>query len=272
MPKIHSTAIVHQRAELADDVVIGPYSVVEEFVRIGAGTIVDSHTVITGNTELGKNNHVYSYASIGTPPQDYSYRGEPTRLLIGDGNHIREFVTINTGTMKGGGITIVGNDNLLMACSHVAHDCAVGDRCTIANCALLAGHVKVEDGCVLSGHVAVHHFVTIGTLSMIGGLTGVGRDVPPYMMMLLEHREPRGVNVVGMQRNGYSAEDIRSVRDAFRKLYRSKLSQMNAIKEIEESGEVTEPVANLIAFMRRSAAGKLGRFLEITRGQEGVPT
>lgn len=269
MPEIHPTATVHKKAQLADDVLIGPYTVVDELVRIGPGTVVDSHAVITGHTELGANNHIYPYAAIGTHPQDHTYRGEPTRLLIGDGNQIREFVTINTGTIKGGGITTIGNHNLLMACAHVAHDCSIGDHCTIANCALFAGHVKVEDGCVISGHVAIHHFVTLGTLCMIGGLTPIGHDVPPYMTMLLEHREPRGVNIVGMQRAGYSTEDIRSVRRAFRKLYRSKLSQLEAIKEIEEAGDMTEPVTNLIAFIRRSAAGKLGRFLETTRQQHG---
>ena len=270
MPTIHPTATVHKDAELADDVVIGPYTVVDQHVRIGPGTVVDGHAVITGHTELGAKNHIYPFASIGTPPQDHSYRGEPTRLLIGDGNHIREFVTINTGTIKGGGITIIGNGNLLMACSHVAHDCLVADRCTISNCALLAGHVKIEDGCVLSGHVAVHHFVTLGTLSMLGGLTGVTHDVAPYMMMLIDHRVPRGVNVVGMQRNGYSHDEIRSVQRAFRSLYRSKASADKAIEEIEASSEITAPVANLIAFIRRSRTGKLGRFLETTRQKDGV--
>jgi len=270
MPKIHPTATVHSDAQLADDVVIGPYTLVGESVRIGPGTVIDSHCVITGHTELGANNHIFNNASIGTDPQDHTYRGEATRLLIGDRNQIREFVTINTGTIKGGGITLIGSGNLLMACSHVAHDCQVGDQCTIANCALLAGHVKVEDGCVLSGLVAIHHFVTLGTICMLGGLTGVTHDVPPYLMMLIDHRTPRGVNVVGMQRNGYSHDEIRSVQRAFRSLYRSKYSQEDAIKSIEDSGEVTRPVANIIASIRRSMTGKLGRFLETTRIGNGV--
>jgi len=265
MPKIDPTARVHPRAQLADDVVIGPYCVVGEHVRIGPGTVVESHCVITGHTELGANNRIYPYASIGTPPQDYTYRGEPTRLLIGDENVIREFVTINTGTLKGGGITIIGNHNLLMACSHVAHDCHLGDRITMANCALLAGHVKVEDGAVLSGQVAVHHFVTLGSVCMVGGLTGVTHDVPPYLMMLTDHRVPRGVNVVGMQRSGFSAEDVRSVKRAYRLLYRSRLSFQEAVAEIESSGLMTGPVARIVAFLRRSRSGRLGRFLEVTR-------
>jgi len=267
MPKIDPTAKVHRAAELADDVVIGPYSLVDAHVRIGPGTVVESHCVVTGYTEIGRNNHLYPYAVLGTPPQDHTYRGEPTRLLIGDENRFREFVTINTGTIKGGGITIVGSHNFFMSCSHVAHDCVVGDRVALSNCALLAGHVKMEDGCVLSGHTAVHHFVTLGTVSMLGGLTGVLHDVPPYMTMLIEHRAPRGVNVVGMKRNGYSAEEIKSVQRAFRLFYRSKLPKDKVISDLESSGDVTRPVANLIAFIQRSESGKGGRFLETTRAE-----
>ena len=269
MPQIHPTAVVDRKAEIADDVAIGPYCVVDGSVRVGAGTVLDSHVILTGHTELGRNNRLYASASIGTPPQDHSHRGEATRLLIGDGNRFREFVTVNTGTIKGGGITIIGNDNLFMACSHVAHDCVVGDRCTIANCALLAGHVKLEDGCILSGHTAVHHFVTLGALSMLGGLTGVTHDVPPYMMMLIEHRIPRGVNVVGMQRAGYSEDEIKSVQRAFRTLYRSKLSYEEAAREIENAGNITAPVANLLTFIARSRVGRLGRYLEVTRQSAG---
>lgn len=269
MARIDPTARVHQAAVIADDVVIGPYSIIGEHVRIGPATVIESHCVIAGRTEIGRSNHIHHHVSLGTPPQDHSYRGEPTRLLIGDENHIREFVTINTGTIKGGGITIVGNQNMLMACSHVAHDCLVGDRTVIANCALLAGHVKVEDGCVLSGLVAVHHFVTLGTISMIGGLTGAAHDVPPYMMMLTDHRTPRGVNVVGMKRNGYSDSEIKSVRRAFRLLYRGKITRHEAIRELENSGHMTRPVTRLVAFLKRVELGQAGRFLETTRQPQG---
>ena len=269
MPKIDPTAKVHPKAQLADDVVIGPYAIVGEHVRIGPGTVVDSHAVVTGRTELGAGNHIYPSASIGTPPQDISYRGEPTRLLIGDGNHIREFVTVNVGTTKGGGITIIGNQNLLMACCHVGHDCLLGDRIILSNCALLGGHVKLEDGVILSGHCAVHHFVTIGTIAMLGGLTGVTHDVPPYMMMLIDHRTPRGVNVVGMKRNGYSEDEVKSVQRAFRLIYRSGLSWSEAIRQLGDAGMVTRPVENVIAFIRRRESGKSGRCLETTRGEHG---
>ena len=265
MPKIDSTARVHPRAEIADDAVIGAYTVIDEHVRIGPGTIVDDHCVVTGHSELGARNHLFPFCSVGTPPQDHSYSGEPTRLLIGDDNHIREFVTINTGTVKGGGITIIGNHNLLMACSHVAHDCVVGDRVTMSNCSLLAGHVKVEDGAVLSGHVAIHHFVTLGAVCMMGGLTGVTHDVPPYMTMLGDHHAPRAVNVVGMKRNGFTEEEIASVQKAFRLIYRSNKSKDETEKTLEDLGLLTRPAKNLLDFLRRSETGKLGRHLEITR-------
>ena len=269
MPKIDSTAQVHPKAELADDVVVGPYSIIGEHVRIGPGTVVESHCVVGGHTELGADNHLYPFASVGQPPQDLTYRGEPTRLLIGDRNHIREFATVNTGTVKGGGITIIGNDCYLMACCHVAHDCQVGDRVQMANCALLAGHVKVEDCVILSGHAAVHHFVTIGTLSMLGGLTGATHDVPPYMVMLIDHRMPRGVNIIGMQRAGFSGREIDSVQRVWRMLYRGGLSKDSAAKELEAAGLMTKPAQNLLAFMRRSETGKLGRYLEVTRQERG---
>lgn len=272
MPKIDSTAKVHSKAELAEDVVIGPYSIVGEHARIGPRTVVESHCVIAGRTELGADNHIGPFASIGLPPQDITYRGEPTRLVIGDGNNIREYVTINRATMKGGGITILGNNNMLMACAHVAHDCVVGDRTILSNCALLAGHVKLEDGAILSGLCAVHHFVTIGSVAMLGGLTGVTHDVPPFMMMLIDHRVPRCVNVVGMKRNGYSDEEVKSVQRAFRLIYRSKLSWSEAAEELAVAGTVTRPVQRVIDFLQRQESGKLGRHLETTRWEHGGAT
>jgi UDP-N-acetylglucosamine acyltransferase len=269
LPRIDSTASVNPRAEIADDVVIGPYCVIDEHIRIGAGTVVDAHCVITGNTDIGERNHFFPFSSIGTPPQDHTYRGEPTRLLIGNDNSFREFVTVNTGTVKGGGITIIGNHNLLMACSHVAHDCVLADRIVMDNCALLAGHVKVEDGAILSGHAAVHQFVTVGTISMIGGLTGVTRDMPPYMIMMGDSHAPRAVNVIGMKRNGYSDEEIDSVQKAFRLICRAGKSKDEAEKELDGEGMLTAPAKNLLAFLRRSETGRLGRYLEVTRMERG---
>ncbi len=264
MPRIDPTAKVHPSAGLAADVEIGPYAVVGAHVRIGPETTVGAHCVITGWTTLGARNRISSHAVLGAPPQDHTYAGEPTRLLIGDDNHIREFVTVNTGTLKGGGITIVGNHNMIMACAHIAHDCLVGDHNTIANCGLIAGHVKIEDGCMMSGHTAVHHFVTIGRLAMLAGLTGVTRDVPPFMTMMLDPATPRGVNTIGMQRAGYSDDDIRSVQRAFRVLYRNEIGRKDALDKLRASIDLTAPVMEIVAFLDRTES-TLGRYLESTR-------
>lgn len=270
MPKIDSTARVPSTAEIANDVVIGPNCVIGEFVQIGAGTVVDANSVITGNTEIGKNNHFFPFSSIGTPPQDLTYRNEPTRLLIGDGNSFREFVTVNTGTVKGGGITIIGNNNLIMACAHVAHDCHLGDNIIMDNCVLLAGHVKVDDRAIVAGHSGVHQFVTIGTMSMIGGLTGITRDVPPYMIVEGENQTPRMVNVIGMKRGGHTDEEVNSVQRAFRLIYRGGKSKDDAEKELSDEGMLTAPVQHLLDSLRKSEMVRLGRYLEITRMERGA--
>jgi UDP-N-acetylglucosamine acyltransferase len=269
MPQVDSTAKIHPKAELADDAIIGPFTVIGEHVRIGPGTRVDGHCVIDGHTEIGARNQIFPFCAIGTAPQDHTYRGEPTRVLIGDDNLIREYVTINSGTIKGGSITIVGNSGIFMACCHIAHDCLVGDHVVMANGSLLAGHVKVEDGVILSGHSAVHHFVTLGSVCMVGGLTGITHDVPPYMMMVIDHRTPRGVNVIGMGRNGYAREDVRSVQRAFRMVYRSDKSAREARAELESEGELTAPVRNFLDSVARSELGKNGRYLETTRVERG---
>lgn len=264
MPQIDPSSRVDPKAELAGDVVIGPFTSVGPHVRIGAGTVVQGHCAITGRTEIGRNNKIFPFATIGTPPQDLSFRGEPTRLVIGDANTVRECVTINCGTMKGGGVTIVGNQNLIMACAHVAHDCLLGDRIVMANCVLLAGHVKVEDGVIFSGSVGVHHFVTLGAMCMVGGLTAVTRDVPPYMMVQGDDI-PRTVNIIGLKRNGFSDHDVESVQRAFRLLYRSKTARADVPKKLEELGMLTPAAKNVLEAVRRAETGKLGRYLEATR-------
>ena len=181
--QIHKTALVHRNAELADDVVVGAYSVIDEHVRIGEGTQIGNRVTVTGNTVIGKRNRVHDGAVIGSPPQDLTYAGDTTSLVIGDDNTIREYVTANVGTVKGGGATIIGNRNFLMACSHVAHDCLLEDDILMANGVLLGGHVKVECGVFCSGCAGVHHYARIGRLAFVGGNTGVTQDVPPYMMV-----------------------------------------------------------------------------------------
>ena len=265
MSRFDSTARVHPSAEIADDVAVGAFAVIGKRVRIGAGSVIGSHVVIEGHTELGRRNRVYPHAVIGTAPQDHTYRDEPTRVVIGDDNHIREFVTVHRGTIKGGGVTIVGDRNMFMACSHVGHDCVLGDDNILSNNALLAGHVRLENSCILSGNTAVHQFVTLGTLAMIAGLSGTVRDVPPFMTMMTDPARPKGVNVIGMQRAGYTDEEIKSVQRAFRALYRTDLSREKAVEEILASGRTTRPVRELTDFVLRTEMGKLGRFLEYTR-------
>jgi UDP-N-acetylglucosamine acyltransferase len=270
MPQIDPSAKVDPRAELADDVVVGAYTLIEGPVRVGAGTHIDAHCVIRGHTDIGERNRIYPFTVLGTSPQDHTYKGEPTKILIGDDNVFREYVTVNVGTLKGGGITVIGDHNMFMASSHVAHDCILGDRVVMSNGALLAGHVKVEDGVIFSGHCAVHHFVTLGAVCMVGGLTGVTRDVPPFMMMVGDHRVPRGVNVVGMSRNGYTRDEVRSIQRAFRMVYRSELSAREARAELEASGGLTAPVRKFLDFVARSELGTNGRYLETTRKEREV--
>ena len=265
MPKIDSTARVHPKAELADDVVVGPYAIIGEHVRIGPGTIVESHCVLDGHTELGTANHLYPFASVGLPPQDLTYRGEPTRLLIGDRNHIREFATLNTGTVKGGGITIVGNDNYLMACCHVAHDCQVGDHIVIANGTLLGGHVHIHDHAWLSGVVGIHHFATIGSYAFVAGMSAVRHDVPPYMLVEGYPAKPRCINTVGLKRNNFPPHVIQSLSEAHRLLYRAKVGLDNAWEILRNNGQLVPQVNHLLSFVQGQHEGMHGRGRERRR-------
>ena len=217
---IHPTAVIHPGAALGVDVDIGPYTVVGPHVRIGDRTRVGPQVVIDGVTCIGEENVIVGQASLGSAPQDISYRGEATLLEIGDGNTIREFVTINRGTVKGGAITRLGNGCLLMACSHVAHDCDLEDQIILANNVMLAGHVRIGRGAILSGGTGAHHFVTIGEYAYVGGMTRVEHDVPPYMIVEGHRCRVRNVNAIGLQRAGFSEVDVESLRCAFRKLFR----------------------------------------------------
>ena len=262
---IHPTALVGSKAELAEDVSVGAYSIIEDGVRIGAATVIGNRVSIMGNTELGRRNRVWDGAVLGAPPQDHNHKGEPTRLLIGDDNDIRECVTLNTGTVKGGGATIVGDRNFLMACSHVAHDCCLEDDVTLVNGALLGGHVKVEQYAVLSGNAGVHHYARIGRLAFVGGSTGVTQDVPPFMMVDGHRAYPRRVNVVGLKRAGMTSERIEAIMDAFRRLYRSRRSLRIVVAEMSERDDLTPDVLYLVEFLRQSGLNKKGRYLESMR-------
>ncbi len=249
---IHATAIVSPDAELAANVAVGPYSIIGAGVRIGAGTNIASHVVIKGPTTLGENNRIFQFASIGDDPQDKKYAGEATRLEIGDGNTIREYCTINRGTVQAGGVTRVGSNNWLMSYTHIAHDCCVGDDVIMSNNATLAGHVHVEDHVILSGFCAVHQFCRIGTHSFVGGLCGITRDVLPFMIVAGNPPEPRGINQEGLRRRGFTAEQMRNLKEAYRLLYRSGLRLVEARQQLGALAADQPEVKAIVEFLDRS--------------------
>lgn len=262
--EIHSTAVIAPGAELGSGVTVGPYTVIGPRVRIGDGTRIGPQVVIDGVTIIGRDNVFFGQANVGADPQDLSYEGEPTHLVIGDRNTVREFVTINRGTVKGGGLTRIGDDCLLMACSHVAHDCEIGDRVMLANNALLAGHVAVETGAIINGAAAVHQFVTIGKHAYVGGLTRVFLDVPPFMILEGHPARVRKVNTIGLERSGVGPDEVQEVRSAFRMIYRSGEPRQRVLKALaaKEPGPL---VLDLIEALHRSELGAKGRYRESLR-------
>ena len=252
MTDIHATALIDPAAELADDVRVGPYTVIGPDVSIGRGTIIGSHVVLKGPTRIGEQNQVFQFASIGDAPQDKKYAGEPTRLEIGDRNTIREGCTINRGTVQDEGVTRVGNDNWIMAYVHIAHDCAVGNQVILANNASLAGHVHVEDQAILGGFSGVHQFCRIGAHSFIGGFSAITRDVPPYMMVSGVPPEPRGINLEGLRRRGFSPEKIRALKEAYRLLYRAGLRLTEARDQIAALAEQHAELRLIVDFIDHS--------------------
>ncbi len=234
MTRIHASAEVDSKAEIASDVEIGPYSVIGPNVKIGAGSKIGSHTVIEGYTTIGKENNFAHFAAIGGAPQDMKYRGEPTQLIIGDRNTIREFTTIHTGTSQDEGITRIGNDNWIMAYVHIAHDCVVGNNTIFSNNAQIAGHVHVGDWAILGGMCGVHQFVRIGEHSMIGGASKLVQDLPPYVIASGAVAEPHGLNAEGLKRRGFSPESITALRQAYKLLYKQNLSFEEAKKAIAD--------------------------------------
>jgi len=251
---IAPTAIVHPGARVHPETVVGHYCIVEEDVEIGRGTRLDPFAVVKRYTTLGERNHVYSGAQLGTDPLDLKFdAGQPSYLRIGDRNVLREYLTISRGT-EPGSTTCIGNDNYVMTNVHIAHNCVVGDHNVICSCALIAGYTEIEDHCFISGGVLVHQFSRIGRLSMISGNTRVNLDVPPFILAAEFHVAARGLNLVGLKRNGVPAEAISQLKQAYRLLYRSKLLLEDALKRIEE--EVPgEEARHLVAFVRRSKRG-----------------
>jgi UDP-N-acetylglucosamine acyltransferase len=259
---IDRTAKVHRQAELGRGVDVGAHTVIGASVRIGDGTRIGNNVTLVGETQIGKNNLISHNVVLGTAPQSLHYRGEPTRLLIGDNNVLRELVTMNVGTVEGGGITIVGNRNYLMICSHVGHDCVLEDDIIAANNVLFGGHVKVERCVNMGGGAAVHQFVTIGEMAFVGGLTPLTQDVPPYVVVDGPDNWPRQLNVVGLRRNGVSEESIAALDQAFRLIFRSSLSRLQALEKIQADVKMTPEVCHLAEFLRKTELRKKGRFLE----------
>jgi len=230
---IHPTAIIEAGAQLDADVSVGPYATIGAHVRIGAGTTIGAHTVVEGHTTIGRNNRIFQFGSIGGMPQDKKYAGEPTELIIGDGNTIREFCTLNTGTVQDGGITRIGDDNWIMAYVHVAHDCQLGSHIIIANATQLGGHVHLADWVFLGGLSGVHQFVRVGAHAMTGFQTRLSQDLPPFVTAAGNPAEATGINAEGLRRRGYSAERIANVKRMHRALYRRGLTLAAGIAELQ---------------------------------------
>ena len=254
---IHPSAIIHEGAQLAEGVEVGPYVVIGNHVTVGTGTKIGPHTVIGDWTEIGENNQIYHMASVGPASQDLKYRGEECWTRIGSNNMVREFATIHRGTVTGHGQTVVGNGNLFMAYSHVAHDCCIGNGVVMANVATLAGHVTVEDNVILGGLVAVHQFSTIGAYAMVGGGSMVGMDVLPYTIATPGKRDAklRGLNLIGLKRRGFTDEAISNLRKAYKTLFMAGLKQDEAIAKIRADITGCAEVDYLLAFIERSERG-----------------
>ena len=252
---IHRTAVVDAAASIAEEVEIGAYAVIGPHVEIGAGSRIGPHSVITGHTRLGANNRVYQFASIGEAPQDKKYRDEPTRLEIGNNNTIREFCTLNRGTVQDAGVTRIGDDNWIMAYVHIAHDCQVGNRTIFANNAQLAGHVHIEDDVILGGFTLVHQFCRVGAHSITGLGTVVLQDIPPYVKASGNPVRPYGINSEGLRRRGFSADAIAAIKRGYRTLYRSSLPLEEAKAELSTQAVDWPEVQRLVDFLGVASRG-----------------
>ncbi len=259
---IHPTAVVDARAEVHETVTIGPYAVIDGPVTIGPETVIDAHTVVSGNTTIGARNRIGSFGSIGAPPQDIHYRGEPTELIIGNDNLVREYVSIHRGTVAGNGRTVIGDSNMIMAYSHIAHDCTISNHVVMANVATLAGHVRIDDHVSLGGLVAVHQFCRIGAYTYVGGMSGISLDVPPYVILTGTRNRMRiaGINKIGLRRSGMSRETISKLEHAFRIIFRSpELLLKDALaRTLEEIPDCPE-VRNMVEFFQASKRGVVKR-------------
>lgn len=254
---IDSRAVINPKAELAEDVKVGPFSIIGPDVQIDAGTEIGPHVVIKGPTSIGKDNQIYQFTSIGEDPQDKKYADEVTRLEIGDRNVIREFCTMHRGTLQDQGLTKIGDDNLFMAYTHVAHDCVIGDHVIMANGASIAGHVHVGDHAILGGFTLVHQFTQIGEYSFSAMGSAITQDIPPFVMVGGRPTRPHGINSVGMERNGKSPEVIRQIRQAYKILYKNNLRLEDAIEEMEGMAGESNELSNMVSFLRNVTRGIL---------------
>jgi len=251
---IDPTAIIDSHAELADDVSVGAFSVIGAGVKIDAGTVIGPHVVIKGPTSIGKKNRIYQFTSIGEDPQDKKYAFEVTRLEIGDRNTIREFTSMHRGTQQDNSVTKIGNDNLFMAYTHVAHDCIIGDHVIMANGASLAGHVHLNSHAILGGFTLVHQFTQIGQYSFAAMGSAITQDIPPFIMVGGKPTRPHGINSVGMERNGISAEDIRLIRNAYKIIYKLNLRLEDAIEQMEDLASDSKQLSEMISFLPKGMA------------------
>jgi UDP-N-acetylglucosamine acyltransferase len=249
---IDPRAVISPQAQLASDVEVGPFSVIGADVIIEAGTWVGPHVVINGPTHIGAGNKIFQFASLGDAPQDRKYAGESTRLEIGDRNVFRESVTVNRGTAHDKGVTRIGNDNLFMAYSHVAHDCQLGDQIVMANCATLGGHVEIGDWVTMGGLSAIHQFTKIGAHCFIAHHAAVTRDVPPYVMAVGRPAVPHSINVIGLQRRGFTPQQIVNIRRAYRVLYRSGRKLAAALEELDKAAVGQAEIRPFVEFIKRS--------------------
>lgn len=270
---IHPTAIVEPGAEVDAQAHVGPFCYVGPKVRIGAGTRLLGHVTVMGRTSMGVGNTVWPQATLGADPQDLKYQGEPTHLMIGDNNEIRESVTIHLGTENGGGVTRIGNENLVMVGAHIAHDCSIDNHVIMGNAVHLAGHVRIHDHAVISGATGVHHYVTVGPYAFIGGMTRLVHDAPPFMIVEGNPSKVRGVNVVGLSRHRFNEESILRLKDTYRRLFRGgagvgngeATSMAGSLIQVENEYRGDECISLLVQFIRNASIGLHGRFRESVR-------
>ncbi|PLX48738.1 MAG: acyl-[acyl-carrier-protein]--UDP-N-acetylglucosamine O-acyltransferase [Desulfobulbaceae bacterium] len=253
---IHSTAIIDAKAELDSSVEVGPYAIIDAGVKIDAGSVIGSHAHVSGPTTIGKDNTIGSFTCIGFPPQDLKYHGEETELVIGDNNHIREFVSMHRGTPGGHGRTAIGNNNLVMAYCHVAHDCIIGNHVIMVNNATLGGHVEIGDRATVGGMTAIHQFVRIGEYAYIGGMSGISLDIPPYVIVagIRNELQIRSINRIGLKRAGFASEDIRNLNKAFMVIFKSEdLLLQDALAQVVKDYGDCPPVARMVNFFKVSS-------------------